>query len=193
VDVGRTEPARGHVPGESGLWALVLGDMVAFGALFGVFLLARQDDPAAFAISRDELNQTIGAVNLLVLLVSSLLVVFGVRCMRADARQAAARYFGGAVAAGVLFLVIKSLEYAQKIDAGLDPGTNDFFMYYYATTGLHAAHVALGIAGLLIVRAVAKRPEPKPGDQRLVEIGATFWHMVDFLWVLIFPLVYLAS
>jgi nitric oxide reductase NorE protein len=167
--------------------------MVVFALLFGVFLVTRRDDPATFASSRTELNQTFGAVNLLVLLTSSLLVVLATQAFRRGSRAASGRLLAGAAGCGVLFLVIKAVEYAGKVHHGIDPGTNDFFMYFFILTGIHAVHVAMGIAGLIVLRHVARRDVAKPNDLRTIEIGATFWHMVDLLWVVLFPLLYLAS
>ncbi|WP_205698778.1 cytochrome c oxidase subunit 3 family protein [Conexibacter sp. SYSU D00693] len=184
---------RGHVPGEIGVWILVLGDMLVFAVLFGVFLVARSEDPAVFAASREELTQGFGAVNVVVLLTSSLLVALAVRSMRRGARAPAARMFVGAAACAAVFLTIKGIEYADKVAGGHDPGTNDFFMYFFILTGIHAAHVVLGMVALVVLWRIALRATAKPGDQRAVEVGATFWHMVDLLWVVLFPLLYLAS
>jgi nitric oxide reductase NorE protein len=184
---------RGHVPGEPGIWVFVLADMCVFAAFFGVFLVARIHESQLFAASRPELTVPFGLVNTIVLLTSSLFVAFAVRRLRAGDRSTATKLVTGAMACGVVFLVIKVVEYSEKVAHGIFPTTNDFFLYYFIFTGIHAVHVILGLVGLTVVRFVVNRPTPGANDQRTAEIGATFWHMVDLLWVVLFPLFYLVA
>ena len=105
---------------------------------------------------------------------------------RETARRGAAR--GALVAAaalGVVFLVIKGVEYADKAAQGISYETHPFFTFYYLLTGFHAAHV---VAGVLILLLVAWQDAP-----RNIEAGAAFWHMVDLVWVLLFPVIYLLA
>lgn len=184
---------RGHVPGEVGIWVFVLGDLCVFGVFFGIFLVARAGDPDVFAAARPEVNQTLGAVNMLVLLTSSLLVARAVHAFRDGRRDLARRLFLGAALCGAAFLAVKGVEYGQKLSAGVDPGTNDFFMYYFIFTGIHALHVVLGLLVLVLLRHISGKAEPGQHDVRTIESGATFWHMVDLLWVVLFPIIYLSA
>jgi nitric oxide reductase NorE protein len=96
-----------------------------------------------------------------------------------------------ALACGVAFVALKTGEYIQEIAAGHTPTSNLFFTFYYVLTGIHLLHVMLG-TGLLLVWVISlKRHRPFAPNRRLVEGIAVYWHMVDLLWVLIFPLVYL--
>lgn len=189
----RSRWLRGHVPGEAGVWLFIFADMVVFTIFFAVFLIERAEDPALFAESRTAVNVAAGALNTLVLLTSSLLVVLGVHAAQREARQRAGRLFAGAAFLGVVFLVVKVIEYGQKFAAGIYPGTDDFFLYFFIFTGIHALHVSLGLVGLAIIRMVVRRPRPRDHDLRVIEIGACFWHLVDLLWIVLFPLLYLAS
>jgi nitric oxide reductase NorE protein len=92
-------------------------------------------------------------------------------------------WLAAAAALGVVFLVLKGIEYADKARSGIGIETSPFFTFYYLLTGFHAAHV---VAGIVILGLVSLRCVP-----RTVEVGAAFWHMVDLVWVLLFPVIYL--
>lgn len=189
------EPGAKHVPGEPGLWVLLLGDLAVFTVLFGVFLHQRARDSQLFAESQDTLNRNAGAVNTVVLLTSSLLVVFAVMSFRdARRRHLTPRLLAAGAAVGALFVVVKVFEYYEKVSAGITPGTNDFYMYYFVLTGLHLAHVLLGLGVLLVLSRTTRTPpttEPSRTHLAFLEGGACFWHLVDLLWIVIFPLVFL--
>ncbi len=181
-----------HVPGEPGIWILLFGDMVVFAVLFTVYLHARGAKPDLFAHSQEALNRTFGAVNTVVLLTSSLLVVFATRAMRSEQwRRYARRLTLAGAGVGACFVVIKGVEYHEKVVAGITPSTNEFFMYYFVLTGLHLAHVVIGLAVLLALATLARKPQPTRTHLAFFEGGACFWHMVDLLWIVIFPLLFL--
>jgi nitric oxide reductase NorE protein len=184
---------RGHVPGEPGVWVVIGGDMTVFAILFLTYLYYRGDDPTVFESSQATLDQTFGAVNTLLLLVSSLLVVLAVRAIRAGRNAVAPRLIAGAFACGIGFSILKGIEYADKIDADQTPGTNDFYMYYFVLTGLHWFHVIIGLSVLTVLFVLARRPKLTSGQTAFVEGGASFWHMVDLLWIVIFPFLYLVK
>jgi nitric oxide reductase NorE protein len=181
-----------HVPGEPGVWVLLFGDMGIFSILFGVYMQRRGENPDLFAQSQAALNQTFGAVNTLVLLGSSLLVVLAAQAMRRpELRPRAPRLTVAAAVLGVCFVVIKAIEYDEKFSAGITPSTNEFFMYYFVLTGLHLAHVIVGLGVLLALSRLARIPAPTAIHIAFFEGGACFWHMVDLLWIVIFPLLFL--
>jgi nitric oxide reductase NorE protein len=181
-----------HVPGEPGIWVLLFGDMMVFTVLFTVYLHQRGIHPELFAESQGALNRALGATNTLVLLTSSILVVFATRALRRpELRYLARRLTLGGVLVGACFVVIKAFEYHEKIAAGITPSTNEFFMYYFVLTGLHLAHVIIGLIVLTVLSTLASKPEPTKTHIAFFEGGACFWHMVDLLWIVIFPLVFL--
>jgi nitric oxide reductase NorE protein len=185
------QPGR-HVPGEPGMWVLLFGDMAVFTVLFAVYLHQRGQETELFAQSQGQLNRTFGALNTLVLLFSSLLVVLATRAIRKDdARRYAHRLTLAGIGVGACFVVIKALEYHEKIAAGITPSTNEFFMYYFVLTGLHLAHVIVGLGALLALSRLARHPAPTGMHIAFFEGGACFWHMVDLLWIVIFPLLFL--
>lgn len=184
-------PAK-HVPGEPGIWVLLFGDMLVFTVLFVVYLSRRGEHRELFAQSQNALNRNFGAINTLVLLTSSVLVVFAVAALRSERwRALAPRLTLAGFAVGCCFVVVKIVEYHEKITAGITPSTNEFYMYYFVLTGLHLAHVVIGLAVLLALSRLARNPEPSRTQIAFFEGGGCFWHMVDLLWIVIFPLLFL--
>jgi nitric oxide reductase NorE protein len=188
----------GHIPGEAGLWIFILGDMTLFAAILIVFLWERRSDPAVFEESAHQLIQPIGAVNTLVLLLSSYLVVCAVFAHRGGRYPQARRLVAGAVSCAAVFAGLKAFEYYSAISSGHTPSghmssSGTFFTFYFVLTGLHLLHVVVGTALLLVWQTMLTRRRPWTGSQKVAEGIASYWHMVDLLWVAIFTLVYLVS
>jgi nitric oxide reductase NorE protein len=184
-----------RIPGEAGLWVLLLGDMTVFALFFGAFLVARGEHPAGFAAAREHLTVGLGAANTVALLTSSLLVARAVRAHREGrGPQAARRLVAGAGLCALAFAAIKAVEWGARLHAGDTPASDDFFMFYFAITAIHFLHLLIGVAALGWVWRIVGRAAPAtPRERLIVECGASYWHMVDLLWIVIFPLLYLAS
>ncbi len=177
-----------HIPGESSMWFFVIGDLIIFGAYFVAYMYYRGQQPALFLESQARLNLDIGAANTLVLLTSSLFVALGTSAARAGKTSDGLRLFGIALALGAAFPILKLFEYVPEIVTGITPGTNLFFMYYFVMTGLHLCHVMLGLVILsFVIRNLRGPAAPKIS---FVETAATYWHMVDVLWLVLFALLY---
>lgn len=189
VDVSGTARQR-RIPGEAGAWVFILADMSVFVLFFHVFVYYRAADSVQFAASQAQLNQNLGAANTLLLLTSSWLVVRGMSAAKDGLAQKCNRLLGGALACGVGFCGVKIYEYAEKLGQGFTPKTDDFFMYYYIFTGIHFVHVIIG-CGVLVWMQMPSRRAVGAG-LRFMESGACFWHMVDLLWIVLFPLIYLS-
>ncbi|MCE8519093.1 cytochrome c oxidase subunit 3 [Ruegeria pomeroyi] len=174
-----------ELPGELMMWVLILSELLVFGAGLVALLAVRLTDPSGFAEAQDHLYRTGAALNTVVLVTSGYLAACALHCCRSDRRARARWALLLAAGLGALFLVIKGAEYAGKVAQGISYDTHPFFMFYYLLTGFHAAHVLAGVAILLLV---AWRDAP-----RNIEAGAQFWHMVDLVWVLLYPVVYLAG
>jgi nitric oxide reductase NorE protein len=183
----RAANARGHVPGESSMWFFVIGDFLIFGVYFVGYMYYRGQEHDLFLQSQARLNLDIGAANTIVLLTSSLFVALGVWAARAQRTRDAVRLFGVALAVGAAFPILKMFEWIPEITAGLTPGNNLFFMYYYVMAGMHLCHVLLG---LVILSFVIRNLRSKKPKLSFVETGATYWHMVDVLWLVLFALLY---
>jgi nitric oxide reductase NorE protein len=189
-DIGEKKPlAPGHVPGESSMWFFIIGDLLIFGVYFVCYMIYRGQNQALFLHSQQYLNQGIGAANTVVLLTSSLFVALGTEAARGGKPVEAYRLFGLALAFGVAFPILKMVEWIPKVSAGMTPGENLFFMYYYVMTGLHLCHVLLGLVIMgFVMRDLRVSNEP---NIKFVETGAMYWHMVDLLWLVLFALFYL--
>ena len=183
----QTARRRAHLPGDGNMWVMVLGDLVIFGGYFVVYMIYRSMNRAEFLAAQQHLDITVGVVNTVILLTSSWFVAQAVLRARAgDSRRAIRLLCGGAVC-GVGFVVLKCTEWFREIVAG-QTNSDQFYSFYYVITGVHLVHVLMG----LIVLGVLVRELRTPGRRRtwMVESGATYWHMVDLLWEIIFALLY---
>ena len=176
-------PAPGQLPGELLMWVLIVSELAVFGAGLVAFLAVRLTDPAGFAEAQTHLHRTGAAANTLVLVTSGWLAALATQAAEAGQRHRLRLRLAGAIALGVVFLVLKGNEYADLFAQGIGTETHAFFTFSFLLTGFHAAHV---LAGMILLAVVATIATP-----RAVETGAAFWHMVDLVWVLLFPVVYL--
>jgi len=183
--------AKAHIPGEPGVWIFIFGDMIVFAVLFGVFMYYRAKQPALFDRSQSELHRSFGGINTLLLLTSSLCVVTGVRAIRAGMRRVAPAMIAAALMCGTAFLVNKGLEWSDLLIHGHRPATNNFFMYFFVLTGIHAFHLLIGMGVLTTLFVFSRKKTLSNLQLALVEGGGCFWHMVDLLWIVLFALLYL--
>lgn len=171
-----------ELPGELMMWVLIVSELLVFGAGLAAFLSVRITDPAGFDAARAELDPALAGINTVVLITSGFLTARSLD-LRLGLNRAAARWhLAGAMLLGGVFLAIKFQEYAAKAAEGISTDTHPFFTFYYLLTGFHAAHV---VAGIVLLGVVAWKDDP-----RNIETGAAFWHMVDLVWVLLFPVIY---
>lgn len=185
--------AERRIPGEPGVWIFLFGDMLVFGAFFATFMYQRSHAPELFDASRRSLSIGIGLTNTLVLLTSSLFVVTALRAIRSSQRHTARWLLVGALACGLAFVGLKAVEYTAKVNEGHTPDQNAFYMYYFILTGLHLFHVLVGITILSLLVTQTHHVELGASRMALIEGGACFWHLVDLLWIVLFPLLYLVS
>ncbi|WP_285031175.1 cytochrome c oxidase subunit 3 [Mycolicibacterium sp. lyk4-40-TYG-92] len=184
-----TPPRR--IPGEEGLWVFIFGDMTIFALLFGAFLVARGDDPSLFVASREHLSLAFGTANTLVLLTSSALIALSAQAFRAKRAAAAVQMIAGAELCALLFVAFKAFEWHDVLSEQPNAAGNPFYVYYFGLTGLHLLHLIVGSVGLILVGRSMRLPNKN--SRFIIEAGSCYWHMVDLVWVVIFPLVYLAS
>ncbi len=191
ADVADADQRPGRrIPGIEGVWVLIAGDMVIFALLFGSFMSARLKHPARFEAARHALDFHHGGINTLLLLTSSWCVVMALRALRLQLVPVAQRWLGFGILGGVGFAISKVLEYVGEVHAGHTAGSGDFFMYYFMLTGIHLVHVLVGTL-VLTVFWVRQRSSTEPRSLAGFESAAVFWHMVDLLWIVLFPLLYL--
>tara|TARA_R110001592_G_scaffold363392_1_gene687154 strand:+ start:79853 stop:80479 length:627 start_codon:yes stop_codon:yes gene_type:complete len=190
-DTSKLNPRQNHVPGEIGIWLFVAGDLIVFAVFFVVIALGDVEQPEIFARSRASLDMWVGVLNTLLLLTGSWFVAIGVEKCRSTGKPVGGHYFSLAILCAVAFAANKSVEWGDKISAGITPATNDFYMLFFIFTGIHMLHVLAGIGVLLLIRSVSRRPALTRRDISTMESGATFWHLVDLLWIVLFALFYL--
>lgn len=179
-----------RLAGDLAMWFVVALEMMTFGLLFVVYAVARTLDPAPFRTGQASLDLNLGAVNTLLLLTGSWCTARGVLALRRARVDAGARWLWAGAAFGAAFLLVKGFEYRHKLRAGYDLDTDVFWMFYYLLTGFHFLHVAAAALMLAVVAFLAPRRPWGATDAHIPETVAVFWHMVDLLWVVLFPLVY---
>jgi nitric oxide reductase NorE protein len=181
------EPA-GSVPGQPGMWVFVVFEAFLFSAYFSVYVICRTQSIDLYLQSQTHLDLRIGVFNTLVLLASSWSMARCVQAARERSYRAALTNAFLTTLFGLAFLVSKVLEWSMEIGKGFTFTTNEFFSFYYFLTALHFLHLLIGFVFLGI--AVYELWSPPRRSQELVETCATYWHTIDFLWVLIFALLY---
>lgn len=187
------EQSARRIPGESGTWVFLFGDMLVFGVFFVTFMVERAKAPELFDVARTSLHIGVGVANTLVLLTSSLCVVVALGAVRAGAKSIATNAVYAAIGCGLLFIGLKVFEYVTLATSAHGPGANDFFLYYFILTGLHLFHVCIGIGVLAFLSTQTRRSELSATRMAVIEGGACFWHLVDLLWIFLFALLYLVS
>lgn len=165
--------------------------MFVFALFFSVFVYYRAHNLDVYLESRKTLNQNIGALNTLWLLTSSWFVVVGVRAARNDISRPRPQWFALAFLCGLGFVFDKVYEYHEKLAGGITLETNEFYMYYYVFTGIHLLHVLIGMIVLIYMWRLTGSELKGKHDLAVLESGASFWHLVDLLWIILFPLLYL--
>ncbi|OBH82652.1 cytochrome C oxidase subunit III [Mycobacterium scrofulaceum] len=182
------------VPGQPDMWAFVLFETSVFTGYFGFYLFYRARNPDLFLHAQSQLDLRVGVLNTLVLLLSSWSVARCVQSARAGAFRAALRDVFITAAFAAVFLFVKVFEWARLVRMGNGFDSNDFFTYYFFLTGIHFVHLLIGFVALGVIvyqlRATTRKAHDGRETQQLVETCATYWHTVDFLWVLIFALLY---
>ena len=181
-----TKPRR--LPGVDGVWVLIGADATIFAVLFMSFMKDRRKAPGLFEASSHTLNYNLGGLDTLILLTSSWLVALGVQAARAGDLNRTSRFLLGGVLTGLAFVMSKSTEYTEKFVAGITPNTDAFYMWYFTLTGIHLVHVLVGTGLLTYLWIKARR---KTVNIKGTECIASYWHLVDLLWIVLFPLLYL--
>jgi nitric oxide reductase NorE protein len=188
---GGKADSLGHavrMPGQADMWVFVIFEALVFSSYFIVYMICRVQDPDLYLSSQERLSQAFGAANTLVLLTSSWFMAQCVQSAREKRYDAALRQLSLTLVCGLAFVGLKLFEWSRKIGEGLEFSTNEFFSFYYFLTAIHVLHVLIGFVVLGV--AAYQLRSPLRRSQEIVETCATYWHMVDFLWVIIFALLY---
>lgn len=176
--------------GDLAIWLVIAAELLTFALLFLSFAVMRWRHAALFSQGQQTLDLNAGAINTALLVCGSGCVARAVQAVRGPAPRRAAGWLLAALGCGAGFLALKSSEYVHQIAAGHDLSTDDFFMFYWLLTGFHYLHVVAAMVFLAALLPWALKRGPAPGRPHAVETAAAFWHMVDLLWIVLFPLVY---
>lgn len=182
-----------RVPGEPGVWVFILVEMAIFTALFGVIVWSRASNSRIFAEGQAVLSQPLGLFNTIVLIAGSVLVVNAITAVQTGQTQQASRSLGAAMACGAVFAAVKAVEYHRVVHHGAFIHTNAYWMFFFTVTGAHLLHVFVGVSVLGLIRRRVRLGLPGRRDRELFMSATCYWHMVDLLWLVLFPLFYLVN
>lgn len=192
---------RDYAGAKLGMWLFLLTELLLFGGLFILYAVYLARYPQDFATAAARLDVVFGTANTVVLLTSSLFAAMAVTAIQKNRRRLAWWLVVGTICAAILFMGNKYLEWSSKIGHGIypdspllrdwAPGESVFYSLYYLTTGIHGLHVIIGGAILGWVALRVRSGAIHAGDYVVLENGALYWHLVDLIWIFIFPLYYL--
>jgi cytochrome c oxidase subunit 3 len=186
-----------------GMWLFLATEVMFFGGLLLGYAVYRRSYPDAFAAASGHLDLRLGALNTAVLITSSLTMALAVHAAQLGERRRLVGLLLATIALGSAFLVVKGVEYHHKFEQGLFPDAafrwpgpdaphvRLFFSFYFCLTGLHAAHMVIGIGLLSTLVVLAARGHFGAGRASAVEMSGLYWHFVDIVWIFLFPLLYL--
>lgn len=184
-----------------GMWLFLYTELLLFGGLFLVYMVYRALNPDAFLIASLNLNVWMGTINTVVLLTSSMTIAMSITALQLGNIKLSLRLLFFTIFAAVVFLVIKYFEWGAKIEHGLWPGMEHFsalphgeqlyFFLYFFMTGLHGLHVIVGMVFIIIVMNKIKKGSINKDKDQLLENSGLYWHLVDLIWIYLFPLMYL--
>ncbi len=184
-----------------GMWLFLFTELLLFGGMFILYAVYLARYPHEFAAGGKQLHWVMGTVNTVILLTSSLFVAMAVTALQRGEVRRTIGLISGTIICAAGFLVIKYFEWSAKIGHGIFPGSphlkegppgeSVFFSLYYMTTGIHGLHVVIGSILLAWIALKVKHGSVHSGDYVLLENGALYWHLVDLIWIFIFPLYYL--
>lgn len=184
-----------------GMWLFLFSELLLFGGLFVLFSVYLQRYPEQFIEGASEMSLAFGTGNTVLLLTSSLTAAMALEALRRDRQRLCQALLGFTVLASLLFLLNKGLEWhahfqhhlypGSELMGQAPPGREMFFALYYLTTGLHGLHVLIGGIVLAWVLALVRGRQVTATSPTVLENGALYWHLVDVVWIFIFPLFYL--
>lgn len=188
---------------KTGMWLFLLTEMLLFGGLFVVYSVYRYINPDAFHLAASELSVVIGTVNTAILLISSSTIAMSITALQKNNKKLSIILLAITILLGLAFLVNKYFEWGHHIKEGIYPGSQIlslrgqgdvlFYGLYFFMTGLHALHIIIGLAFIAIIGAFIRNGKVNSGNFVLLENSGLYWHLVDLIWIFLFPLFYLIT
>jgi cytochrome c oxidase subunit 3 len=187
-----------------GMWLFIFTELLLFGGLFIVYSVYRYLNPEAFHLAAEELNRTIGTINTLILLISSMTIAMSTSALQLKKKSTTLGLLSITVLLGIVFLINKYFEWGVKFQHGIWPGSehllNDFsqgeilfFGLYFIMTGLHALHIIVGLIIIAVTISRIMKGTVHSNRAALLENAGLYWHLVDIIWIFLFPLFYLIT
>jgi len=194
---------RDDVGSKMGMWLFLFTELILFGGLFIIYAVYRFKYPDQFQLAAKELDTLVGTVNTIILLTSSLTVALSITAIQQGKKHLSILLVGMTVILASAFLANKYFEWSHKISVGIypqspellnkPPGEILYFGLYYVMTGLHALHVIIGMIVLIFSIVFIAKGKINQNSYVKLEAGGLYWHLVDIIWIFLFPLFYLIS
>jgi len=194
---------RDDTASKLGMWLFIFTELLLFGGLFVVYSVYRYLHPQAFHLAARELDVAVGTLNTVILLISSMTIAMSTTAIQKKDKRTTLILIGVTLLLALAFLVNKYFEWGGKISHGLYPGSSLldqlgkgdtlFFGLYFFMTGLHAFHIVIGMVLLGVIYLRVKNGRLDAGNFQLLENGGLYWHLVDLVWIFLFPLFYLIA
>jgi cytochrome c oxidase subunit III len=202
-----TQVEHSHYDSEAskiGMWLFIFTELLLFGGLFIIYSVYRYLNPDAFHLAAEELNRFIGTANTLILLISSMTIAMSTTALQQKNKRLTLVLTSITVFLGIVFLINKYFEWGVKFSHGIWPGSPHmletmsqgeilFFGLYFIMTGLHALHIIIGLAVIAVAMAKVSSGKVNADRAALLENAGLYWHLVDIIWIFLFPLFYLIT
>lgn len=179
------------LPGDLAMWIFIVMELTVFAIFFIAFAVTQRIQSEMFVEGRATLSASIGLFCTLALIVSSYFVALAVEAVRKGNNVPASRRLILAMLSATVYLALKLSEYTTLLELGYDISTNSFYTLYFFITGFHFMHVLLGMIILAYMGLKARKEFYIPADSNGFEAGASYWHMVDLVWIIVFFLIYI--
>ncbi|MFC2080209.1 cytochrome c oxidase subunit 3 family protein [Bacteroidota bacterium] len=194
---------RDDIGSKLGMWLFIFTELLLFGGLFITYVVYRSMHQEAFHLASQELDVGIGTINTIILLISSATVAMSITAIQKKNKKLTLILLGTTIVLALIFLVNKYFEWGAKFDHGIFPGSEFldqlgygdilFFGLYFFMTGLHAFHIIVGMVLLGVIFFRVKNDKLVHDNFQLLENGGLYWHLIDLIWIFLFPLFYLIA
>jgi cytochrome c oxidase subunit 3 len=198
VDIHRDDEAS-----KTGMWLFLFTEMLLFGGLFVVYSVYRFRNATAFHLAAHELSVVVGTINTILLLISSATIAMSITAIQKKNKKLALLLLFVTLLLGLLFLINKYFEWGDHIREHIYPGSTIlalrgqgdvlFYGLYFFMTGLHALHIIIGMVFIGFIAVLIYRDKIDSGNFVLLENSGLYWHLVDLIWIFLFPLFYLIT
>lgn len=194
---------RDDVGSRMGMWLFLFTELVLFGGMFIIYSVYRYNNPEAFHLAAKELNTIIGTFNTAILLTSSLTMAMSIAAIQRSKRNLSIFFQMITIVLALGFMVNKYFEWTAKFNHGIYPGADEmlarpsgeilFFGLYYVMTGLHGLHVIIGVVLIAVMTRFTAKGIINSESYVKLESAGLYWHLVDIIWIFLFPLFYLIT